>query len=425
MKTPILSTVIALAFLAGCSSVYDAREAMRKGGYQQVLLDTQDITQFPDRDVTLILNYRGHAKMGLGYLESARHDYLQAWNAMNLSEGGGVGNALFFSERQKFWMGDPFERAYNSWYLGMLYYQLGDVVNAPAAFKNSVYVDTGDIEAGQYIADWLPAHVMRVRAFLARQDEDAARGVLEELARLPDEPANFDPAVREWLTMEGQRDVNTVMMLELGVGPHYTAEGHHGSTRVINQGEYRESRVDVYINGEKLGSAYKIGDTFFQAITRGGRVMDEILEGKAIAKTASIAVGASAMHVGRVLHKSGNKTAGAITGLVGAGLLIAGLLGNAEADTRGNVLLPGETHLMLAKLPPGQHEVELRFYDNRDNEIHNLRQRGIPLTVPEPGQGDAVLLARSHPRYVVPDTAEHRMADPYKLLAPEATAAGQ
>jgi hypothetical protein len=405
---------------------------MEKGGYQQVLMDTQDITKFPERDSTLILNYRGHAKLGLGYTDSARRDYLQAWNVMNLSEGGGVGAAMFFSERQKFWMGDPYERAYNSWYLGLLYYQLGDVVNAPPALKNAVFVDSGDIEAGEYIADWLPAHVMRIRALMARQDMETVQSVIAEIGRLPDVapnaekgmPNNFDPAVRKWMTLEAQQDANTIMMLELGVGPYFTAEGHHGSTRVTNQGEYRESFVDVYVDGEPLGRAFKIGDTFYQAITRGGRVMDDILKGKAIAKTASIAVGASAMHVGRVLYQKGNKTAGAITGLVGAGLLIAGLLGNAEADTRGNVLLPGETHLMMAKLPPGEHTVELRYFDKDGRELNGLHQRGIPLTVPE--EGDAVLLTRSQPRYVMPGTEEQLMGDPYKALDPKpATAAGK
>ncbi|MCC7508259.1 MAG: hypothetical protein IT464_02655 [Planctomycetes bacterium] len=411
LRNPLILVLLAALLLgAGCSSVYDARQAMIEGGYQKVMTDTRDITQFPDRDKTLILNFRAHAKMGLGYWKSARDDYLRSWNTMNLSEGGNVSDAKIFSERMKFWMGDPYERAFNSWYLGMLYFMMGDRENSIACFKNALYVDTGDLEIGEYDADWLPTFIMRIRAFLARGDESGAKMMLDEMLRLPKEPANFDPNC-PWFTMDAQKEANTVMMLELGVGPFFTAEGHHGSVRVINQGEYRESSVEVLVNGESLGRAYKIGDTFFQAITRGGRVMDDILKGKAIAKTASIAVGASAMHVGRVLYKSGNKTAGAITAGVGAVLLIAGLLANAEADTRGNVLLPGETHLMLAKLPEGDHLVELRFFDANGNEMPDLRQRNVPLRVP--AKGDAVLLARSRPLYVLPRTIEQASADPY------------
>jgi uncharacterized protein YceK len=200
MKTQALVLVAVLALMGGCSSVYDVNAAMEKGGYQQVLMDTQDITKFPERDSTLILNYRGHAKLGLGYTDSARRDYLQAWNVMNLSEGGGVGAAMFFSERQKFWMGDPYERAYNSWYLGLLYYQLGDVVNAPPALKNAVFVDSGDIEAGEYIADWLPAHVMRIRALMARQDMETVQSVIAEIGRLPDVAPNAEKGM-PWLAL--------------------------------------------------------------------------------------------------------------------------------------------------------------------------------------------------------------------------------
>ncbi|MBX3461463.1 MAG: hypothetical protein KF696_16070 [Planctomycetes bacterium] len=413
IKLQWLVLLAVLALGAGCSSVYDARKAMSEGGYQKVMTDTQDINQFPERDRTLVLNYRAHAKMGLGYWQSARDDYLRAWNAMNLSEGGGVAAAHWFSERQKFWMGDPYERMFNSWYLGMMYFMLGDRENSMACFRNALYVDTGDLKQGEYAADWLPTFIMRIRAYLARQDEAGAKAMLDELKRLPKEPANFDASC-PWLNMDAQKDANTIMMLELGVGPFFTAEGHHGSTRVINQGEYRESFVEVLVNGETLGRAYKIGDTFFQAITRGGRVMDDILKGKAIAKTASIAAGASAMHIGRMLvvhgKGKGTKTAGAIAMGVGAAVMVAGLLANAEADTRGNVLLPGETHLMMAKLPPGEHKVELRFFDSNGRELANLRQRDIPLRVPE--TGDAVLLARSQPRYIVPRTLEEARMNP-------------
>lgn len=415
-----LKTGLFLALLfacVGCQSVYDADKAMREGGWQKVMTDTQVLDKFPERDQTLVLNYRANAKLALGYHDSARADYLRAWNIMNIGKGGGVADAMMFSERMKFWMGDPYERAFNSWYLGVLYYNAGKREEAMACFRNALFVDTGDIEAGQYAADWLPAFMMRIRCFLDRGDKQRAQEMLNEVNRLPREIANFDPAC-PWLTLEAHLESNVVMMIELGKGPYFTAEGHHDSVRAINQGEYTESSCEVFVNGQSLGQAYKIGDTFFQAITRGGRVMDDILKGKAIAKTASIAVGASAMHVGRVLMQSGGnsgtRTAGAITLAVGAGLLIAGLLADAGADTRGNVLLPGETHMLLAKLPPGQHKAELRFYDANGSEIRRMRQTDIAFNVPE--AGDTTLLLRSEPNYVLPRNAAEAARDPYPPL---------
>jgi hypothetical protein len=105
-----------------------------------MMVATRDIESFPQRDQTLVLNYRAAAKLGLGYYESSRLDYLQAWNIMNMSQGGGVGNAQFFGERQKWWMGDPYERAFNSFYLGMLYFEKNDRESAMASFRNAMSI---------------------------------------------------------------------------------------------------------------------------------------------------------------------------------------------------------------------------------------------------------------------------------------------
>jgi hypothetical protein len=258
---------------------------------------------------------------------------------------------------------------------------------------------------------------MRLRCYLDRGDKNGAKDIMKRINELEREPANFDPAC-PWLNIDSQLEANVVMMVELGVGPHFTAEGNHGSVRVINQGEYIESHAEVFVDGQSLGRTYKIGDTFFQAITRGGRVMDDILKGKAGAKTAGIVTGAVAMHFGRVLMtESGNKdvrTAGAVVLAVGAVILIASLLLNAEADTRGNDLLPAETHLMMAKLPPGEHQVEVRYFDGTGRELTEMRQQNIPLKVPE--KGDASLLVRSKPKYQVPTDAAWHDANPYAKM---------
>jgi hypothetical protein len=89
---------------------------------------------------------------------------------------------------------------------------------------------------------------------------------------------------------------------------------------------------------------------------------------------------------------------------------------SAKADTRGNDLLPGETHLMMAKLPPGDHKVEVRYFDSMGRELQQMRQSGIPLTVPE--KGDASLLVRATPKYQF-DPAKLE-ANPYAVKTPPA-----
>jgi hypothetical protein len=91
--------------------------------------------------------------------------------------------------------------------------------------------------------------------------------------------------------------------------------------------------------------------------------------------------------------------------------MLAGLLADTSADTRCNILLPGEIHLMMAKLDPGPHEVEVRYFGKGGSELGRMRQRAMPLKVPE--QGDAVLVVRSDPQYAVPRSAAERDMDPY------------
>ncbi|MHC4840315.1 MAG: hypothetical protein ACYTDT_05040 [Planctomycetota bacterium] len=402
MTQKLLPLVIALAaFAAGCTTpAYDARKAYMSGGFQRVITDTDDLKKFDDRNQTLMLNYRAHAKLGMGFIKGSERDFLKAWNIMNQGQGGGVAAARFWSEDHKYWMGDPYERAFNSWYLGMVTAMNGNITGAMPAFKNAIFVDTGDLEAGEFSADWLPALLMRARGYLARDDVDGAKKLINEINRLEKNPANFDPE-NPWLTVEAQQEANVCMMIELGWGPYFTAEGRYGEVRVVNQSAYRERYAQVFVDGEPLGETFKIGDTFFQAITRGGRVMDDYLEGKAIAKTATGVAGVTSLWVGAALSRSGKKDAGAVAAGVGVALLLASALTNPEADTRCNLLLPGETHLMLAKLEPGDYEVEVRFFDENGSRLRKLDQQNIPLTVPE--EGDATLLLRSRPRYRVPN----------------------
>ncbi|KAA0214386.1 hypothetical protein EDM80_06825 [bacterium] len=405
------SLLVLPLLLTGCvGATYNVAESMQKGGYRKVLEDTRNIEEFPERDQTLILNWRAQAKLGLGYQESARNDFMRSWNMMNNSQGGNVAAAYMWNEKSKYYLGEPYERMMNSYYLGLLFYMHGKPEDAMACFKNALYVDTGDLEANEYAADFVPNMIMRSRVYIDRRDDNGLKAQLDELNRLPKDARNFDPNC-PWFTPEAQKEANTLIWVELGWGPYMTAEGRHGEVRVIREPEYPERYAEVFINGQSLGKTYKMGDTYYQATTRGGRPMEEYLKAKGIAKDVTTVAGAVAIGVGAELAREGHGAAGAITAGVGLGLLLWGALSSAEADTRCNVLLPGQIHLMMAKVPPGKHEVEVRYYDGSGRELGRQRQRALPLNVPE--RGDAVMIVRSDPHYVVPRNEKERAADPY------------
>jgi hypothetical protein len=293
----------------------------------------------------------------------------------------------------------------------------GKTEDAAACYKNALFVDTGDLKAGEYIADFAPAMIMRTRVFLERGEGGRAQEQLDELNKLPRDPRNFDPNC-PWLTLDAQKEANTLIWVEIGWGPFMTAEGEYGEYRVIRENEYKDAYAVVFVTGQSLGQTYKLGDTYFQASTRGGRAMDEVLKDKVIRKKTLTVAGATAIGVGLAVAAGSNNKAARGAGLVaagvGLGLLIAGALTNPRADVRCNALLPGQFHLMMAKLPPGKHEVEVRYFDKGGRELSAYRQRAIPLEVRE--KGDSVLLVRGSPRYRFLRTQSERMLDPYKTV---------
>ena len=67
---------------------------------------------------------------------------------------------------------------------------------------------------------------------------------------------------------------------------------------------------------------------------------------------------------------------------IGAGLILAGLLLPAEADVRQWDTLPGEVHVLAAKLPPGDHTLTVDVRDRAGNPLPDL-SRDVPVTVKE------------------------------------------
>lgn len=381
---------------------------MHRGGYERVLEDTRRVEKFAEHDRTLILNFRAQAKLALGYQDSAREDFLRAWNIMNDGAGDTIASYTPREDR-KHYVGDPYERVFASHYLGLMYYMLGQPDEALLCFDNALAVDTGDLELNEYAADFVPAMLMRARVFLEREADGDARDALARIAALPRERRNFDPDF-PWFSLESQADANALFFVELGDGPFFTAEGRHGRIRTLNAAAYPEAFAEIWVDGQPLGRTYKVADTFFQAATRGGRPMDEVLKRRSRARTALTVTGAVGMGVGASLMRHGYVGSGAVTLGAGFALLLSGLFIHPRADVRCNLLLPGEVHLFMAKFPPGEHEIELRVYDKDGRELPEMRQPGLIVNIPQ--RGDAVTLLRSQPRYKIPDASD-RLADPY------------
>lgn len=316
-------------------------------------------------------------------------------------------------EADKVYKGDPYERAMLYFLYGVQLLERGDVENAAAAFRRSLLMD-GDTEKHQYQADFgLPFFLLAKcnhllgedaeceenlrRAFVgACGDEDFVKPLKKRIIRefrsrrkgngviAPPSPeirdicaiggrrgviAGFklkktaeNREIVEWLfsepkTLDELMNFNAMAILWNGYGPRMMRTGKHGENRVIVPGYLSEEKFTVCLNGETedLNFIGGLGNVNYQARTRGGREMDNVLKDKAAAKTAlhSAGTGLVAVGAGTVVASSLNSNNfssggayGALAGLaligIGAGIDAISDSVNAEADTRNWRCLPYE-----------------------------------------------------------------------------------
>jgi hypothetical protein len=114
-----------------------------------------------------------------------------------------------------------------------------------------------------------------------------------------------------------------------------------------------------------------LDDIYYQASTRGGREIDNIINGKVNFKDNTKKVGetlqgagAVGLYAGLAMSNNSNSDAGAAVALIGLTTILVGAVATsisdavkAQADTRSWNNLPGEIYLITAKLDSGTHNI--------------------------------------------------------------------
>jgi hypothetical protein len=260
--------------------------------------------------------------------------------------------SLWSAESVKDFKGEPYERAMSFYYRGLLYLRAGDYQNARAAFLQA------DIQNafGQYeksdnnnfpLMQWLAA-------WASSCDGDAKMA-----GDLGARAANGapDPFFRDI----GGKFPASLAIYEIGLGPEKVTLGE---TRSIlgflpEPDVSGRPRVSADAAGAKPLAANVAANLDWVAMTRGGRPIQGILDGKAVFKqnTAAVADVAGALSSGATYAALSNvgpdnaaiaRSLGSI-GLAGSVVsLLAGSVSraaNAEADTRYWASLPKKIYL--------------------------------------------------------------------------------
>ncbi len=294
-----------------------------------------------------VLNFN---RLGLAAIESG-YDDIAVWAFDNSLEriesiyaddkAAKLAKSKFAAEKVKDFKGEPYERSMAFYYRGLLYLKQGEYQNARASFKSAEFQDTmsehEDFEADFSVLNYLSGWASQCDGDLGLAKEFYAQA------------REYNPEIPLPL-----RTHDTILIGESGLPPIKKAEGKHKEMLKFYPGD---SGMDESVSfsiileeGDSLNShANHASSVYQQAVTRGGRPIDGLLEGKAnfkdnldTAGNVVSTVGVSTMAYG---YGTGNDSMGGAGAVIAIGGLLAKAISNSmkpEADVRYWESLPDD-----------------------------------------------------------------------------------
>jgi hypothetical protein len=273
--------------------------------------------------------------------------------------------SYFHEEHEKNFIGEPYERIMAYYYRGILYWMDGEPDNARACFRSGELEDSSS-EGEQYTADYVLLDYLDGLATTKLGDDGSDAFARAEKECQFTKPPPYD------------LKANVLFFLEFGPGPQKYAAGQYGEELhfIVRQSPVRSAVIKVEDQTVTVGP---YDDLSFQATTRGGRVMDHVLAGKAVFKTGTAIAGNVATGVGLTTAMIGADNRNDVATGVGLGIMAAGLITQAvsasvtpRADTRTWDNLPRYLSFAALSLPPGPHTATVEFLDQGGQPLANL-----------------------------------------------------
>lgn len=276
----------------------------------------------------------------------------------------------FKAESVKAFRGEPHERALAYLYRGILYWQDGELDNAAACFRSGQIQDS-DAEKNEFKGDYVLLDYLE-GALMVRQSKDVSKG-----------QESYDrgkAALQTYLKCEGVEtkatlqfpaecgpDQNVIVFAEFGSGPTKVADGKHKERLCYVPGSSAVTGIRLEVADQQV-EIRPSEDMTYQAITRGGRVMDQVLANKAKFKEATDSAGNTALATGATVAYAGAAAGSKEAALAGAGLAVLGGVSKGlsaatkpAADTRMWSGMPQFLAFGTLKLPPGEHNILVTF----------------------------------------------------------------
>ncbi|MDP2928057.1 MAG: hypothetical protein Q8N80_04605 [Candidatus Omnitrophota bacterium] len=388
-----------------------------------------------DHDIALWNNQLGSLYLTQGKFKEAKDAFMEAYVLMNdiaafkNLELNSVG--LISSEMTKGYKGDPYEKVFNSFYVGILLYADNDLENALAAFKNGILCDS-DVTGKLYKSDVALMYLMATRLELLQKNQSMADDFFKQATEAfylshPDNRLlvsqkqglldDLDKKQKELLEKETKANIkleqvintlkaeigkleadiklagdkieennrkiainnlkdfinpdnNTLICVETGRGPLKYQIGTYGEKTIFTIKPYPAVGFSVTIDNFtqiKAESFLKHNDVFYQASTRGGRVMDSMLKGKAEFKQTTADVSNVLSTMSQAYDPYG------VFSLLSFATGAVSNATNPYADARHWSLLPAELQIISLRLAPGTHQLQINAYDSTGKTIESSK----------------------------------------------------
>ncbi len=315
--------------------------------------------------------------------------------------------SYFTAESEKTFIGEPYERVMAFYYRGLLYWRDGQPDNARACFRSAQFIDSA-AEQETYRSDYVLLDYLDGLATAKLSDDGSdAFARAQKLAKHDLPP--YDPAA------------NVLFFVEFGQGPRKYGAGQYGEQLKFRVQPSRVRSAALAVAGHTV--YFTPWDNLdFQAITRGGRVMDYILGNKAVFKQGADAVGDLALAGAAIAadniykdpprrpparddRKGDNppdtvkeeknydaENAAIALGVIGLIGKVASAATTPRADTRTWDNLPQYLSFSALHLPPGSYPASLQFYDAEGRSVPDLG-RHITVTVGDASRDTVVILS--------------------------------
>lgn len=399
--TLLVVGVVILTFVTGCATTEPRLTQQQIDAIESRLRDENPPDQlrqlyrvlYTEGERNYVLNAMklSGVAIRLGYYTDAKRvldEAIARIQAISTGPQAAAARSTFKEEAVKPFKGEPYERVMAYFYRGLLYYRDGEYDNARACFRSAALEDSSSV-GEQYQADYASLDYLSAKCSqkLNTPDvEDAlkrARAELRNNATLP----STNP------------DNNLLVFIGVGRGPFKYAAGQYGELLRFHEQFTPEVRARVLVDGNPLGDAHRLDDLYWQATTRGGRVIDHVLAGKAVFKATTGTIGNVGLAAGAglaIAGANGGKSSDELL-IAGAAAAAVGVIGkilesnaHPEADVRQWDSLPDTIQLVSAKLSPGQHRLRIEFLDGHGVQTGGL-DREMNITIPADNKEQVVI----------------------------------